>query len=152
MMARVRSLTSFSADSTLMQWSVEVDVGEAGDGARLHHRETGGDEGVAGDDDFVARPDAQGAHGHVQGRRSGGHADGVLAALPGGVLLLELHAFAAGPVVDLSGAQDCLDGLDGLLVKLRPADQLVGDCLRAAVNCQCFHAYGSSLELDGMIP
>ena len=37
MMALVRSVTSFSADSTLMQWSSQVDVGEAGDGAGLHH-------------------------------------------------------------------------------------------------------------------
>ena len=38
---------------------VEVHVGEARDGAGLHDGEAGGDEGVAGHDHLVARPDAQ---------------------------------------------------------------------------------------------
>ena len=73
---------------------VEVHVGEAGNGAGLDDREAGGDERVAGHDHLVAGPDAQGGQGHVQGRGAGGRADGELAALPLGELLLELHALA----------------------------------------------------------
>ena len=99
MIALVRGVTSFSADVDADAVVVEVHVGEAGNRPGLDHGEAGGDERVAGHDHLVARPDAQGRQADVQGGGAGGHADGVLAPLPLGELLLELHALRAGPVV-----------------------------------------------------
>ena len=115
---------------------VEIHVGELGDSAGLDHREAGGDECVAGHDDFVAGSDAERRQADVQGCGTGGRTHGVLASLPLGELLLELHALGAGPVVHLAGPQHGLDGADGVLVELGPCNQLVGNGLGAAVNGQ----------------
>ncbi len=115
---------------------VEVHVGKARDGAGLHDGETAGDEGVAGHDHLVARPDPQRRQADVERRRPVGHAHGVLAALPRGELLLELHALAPGPVIDLAGAKHILHGVDCRFVERGPMGQLIADGPGAAVNRQ----------------
>src|ERR1051325_1822946 len=115
---------------------IEVHVGKARDGASLDHGETGSDKGVAGNNDLIARTDAQGGQGDVQRRGSSGDADGVFAALPFGVAPLEFHASLASPVVDLARTEDSFDRFDGVLVEVRPALKLVGHGLGAAVDGQ----------------
>jgi len=50
--------------------------------------------------------------------------------------LLELHPALAGPVIDLAGAQDILNGFDGLLVELRPRSEFVANGLEATFDCE----------------
>ena len=84
MMALVRSLTSFSADSTLRQWSSRFTSAKRGMAPACTIEKLDGDEGVAGHDHFVAGPDAQRGEGDVQGGGAVGGADGEPAALPFG--------------------------------------------------------------------
>ncbi len=74
------------------------------------------------------------------------HADGVLAALPFGELLLELHALGAGPVVDFAGAQHLLNGLHRVIAESRPTGERVRYRFRAAVYRQLVtHDFSSRL-------
>ena len=72
----------------------------------------------------------------VQRRRAGGHADGILAPLPLGELLLELHAVRAGPVVHLARSQHGFHGANGVFIEVWPADQFVGYGLGPAIDGQ----------------
>src|SRR5574340_1607350 len=117
---------------------VQVYVREAWDGSRLHHREAGGDERIAGHDHFIARPYAERGEPDVERRRPRCHADGELGALPLGKSLLELHTTLAGPVVHLAGAEHGFHFLNRLLAELRPWGQFGLYCLLAAVDRQCF--------------
>ncbi len=100
---------------------VLVVVDEHGPGPRLGDRLRGGHEAVGDGDDLVARADAQGFQGDVDGIRAVGAADAVLAAVLLGVGLLEsLDVLAAdeGGLADdgLDGGVDL--GLDGLVLGL----------------------------------
>ena len=67
-------------------------------GAALADGQPGGDVGVAGHDDFVARPDAHGAQGQVQGVQAVGDADAVGGAAVGGVFAFEGFDFGTADV------------------------------------------------------
>ena len=58
-------------------------------GPALADGQPGGDVGVAGHDDFVARPDVHGAQRQMQGIQAVGHAHAVGGAAVGGVVGLE---------------------------------------------------------------
>ena len=77
-------------------------------GAALAHGQPGGDVGVAGHDDFVARPDVHGAQGQMQGVQAVGHADAVGGAAVGGVVGLEGIDLGAEDVA--AGGQHAGDG------------------------------------------
>jgi len=95
---------------------VRIDVREDRNAPAVQHGVGRGRKGDGGDDHFVARPDAQGLEGGVQGRSAVRHGDGVGgAAFFGHGVFETLHHGATGQPVR---GQNREDGGDVLLVDL----------------------------------
>jgi hypothetical protein len=91
-----------------------IDVVGARIGLHRHRRgpaladgQPGGDVGVGGHDDFVARPDVHGTQGQVQGIKAVGHADAVGCTAVGSVIGFE--GFDFWPADKPAGREDAGD-------------------------------------------
>lgn len=69
-----------------------------------------GDKGAGGGDHLVAGADVVTGEDQLQGDGAVGEGNGVLRPAKGGEFLFELAPFGPGPVVDLVGEEDALDG------------------------------------------
>lgn len=89
--------------------AIGLDVSEHRRRTSVHDAGNAGDEGARRNHDFVARTDAHGFQGDVEGQRAVGECHGMGGAAPGSEFLFELAGFGAGPVVDFVRQQDLLD-------------------------------------------
>ena len=125
---------------------VFVDIDEHGNGVLMEDDGGGRPVGEGGQDDFVARADAQRGDGHVKGGCSAIDDEAVLYADEFGEFLLEGLALRRGDAVEDVGVEDGQDGVAVRLGEGRPCfDEAVRNSLFAAEDCESFH--GSFLFL-----
>ena len=98
-----------------------VHLGDHGHRPAHDHRTWAGQKGERGQDHLIARSRLQGGQPHDQGRRAGGHPEGVAGAHPPGEVLLERPDLAQNPRPVVAegalGPQHLGGGLDFLLAE-----------------------------------
>ena len=101
-----------------------IHIGKHGLGAQQHSAGGGGDEGARRGDEFIAFAQAEGQVGGREGQGAISHGDGIAAAAPAGVLLLEGLGVLAGPGVHLAGGEHAGGGINLIGIEVRPRGQL----------------------------
>ena len=136
MIAFVRGVIAARTVSAVMFWVSRSTSAMTGVAPRIDDATGGSDECSAGDDDFVARADAERVQRQFKCDGSVRHRDRVFAPERGRIFRFELPPFVARPVIHFAGAQGLRRGLDHFIVERRPWRERLCSQALAAIDGQ----------------